>query len=369
MSFEHSVIFHYPSEENRFPMLFPLANDELLLMFHSAPLRPERRHMDIAMRARLIHSHDGGRSWSPPVEFITADGQVSPTHSPSASKGSRLIIPYFHWIVLPRSERSLLERRLGTSHPPAFREDAYFDWVGAVEGVFVTSSPDGGRSWSPRRKIHVAPFLWGGTRDGVAQGAGGTLYLPLYGQRPGDRADVAFTVASEDGGETWGPPIITAEDPQQRIHYQEPAFLSLPSGKLIALYRTAGAGDLMVHNASDDGGKIWSEPRPTGLEGHPPHLLRLQSGAILCAYGYRHKPYGIRAALSRDEGDTWDTDHLLILRDDAVCSDPDMAPTDIGYPFSTQLADGTILTVYYFDKGKGERFIAGTFYRESDFDI
>ena len=81
--------------------------------------------------------------------------------------------------------------------------------------------------------------------------------------------------------------------------------------------------------------------------GKPPHLLRLADGRLLVTYGYRHEPYGERACLSHDGGRTWDYAHELILRDDA--------PTgDLGYPATTQLDDGTLLTVYYQQERAGE---------------
>jgi hypothetical protein len=42
--------------------------------------------------------------------------------------------------------------------------------------------------------------------------------------------------------------------------------------------------------------------------------------------------------LSRDDGKTWDVDY--VLRDDA----PD---SDLGYPATVELKDGSLLTVYY----------------------
>ena len=61
---------------------------------------------------------------------------------------------------------------------------------------------------------------------------------------------------------------------------------------------------------------------------------------MLCVYGYRRIPFGIRACLSHDEGKTWDIQNELILRKDGV-------DRDVGYPTSVQLPDGKILTSWY----------------------
>ena len=85
-------------------------------------------------------------------------------------------------------------------------------------------------------------------------------------------------------------------------------------------------------------GQTWSPARPLGFHGSPPHLLLHSTGAVVGVYGYRLEPYGQRAMISRDDGQTWTSDY--ILRDDG----PD---ADLGYPSSIELDDGSILTVYY----------------------
>ena len=72
----------------------------------------------------------------------------------------------------------------------------------------------------------------------------------------------------------------------------------------------------------------------------------------MLTYGYRRKPYGIRARVSSDEGRTWGPQ--IILRDDGLTG-------DLGYTRSTIRPDGKILTVYYFNGPRDEdRTIQGT---------
>jgi len=82
------------------------------------------------------------------------------------------------------------------------------------------------------------------------------------------------------------------------------------------------------------------------MVGHPPELIMLNNGAILCSYGYRPgshgEPGGIWAMLSYDEGETWDADNEIIIREDLLNG-------DIGYPISLQRKDGKIVTVYYIN--------------------
>lgn len=94
--------------------------------------------------------------------------------------------------------------------------------------------------------------------------------------------------------------------------------------------------------------------------GFPAHVLELDDGRLLCTYGYRRKPYGVRGTLSHDGGRTWDIANEIVIRDDGGTS-------DLGYPFSIQLPDGRVLVAYYFnqerpgDLDSTTRYIAGTF--------
>ena len=80
---------------------------------------------------------------------------------------------------------------------------------------------------------------------------------------------------------------------------------------------------------------------------------------------------GIRAVLSHDMGQSWDTDNTYVLRDDGGY--PSNAPRrpdsrrgprtgrgDVGYARSTELADGSILTVYYITPADGVTHAACT---------
>ena len=54
--------------------------------------------------------------------------------------------------------------------------------------------------------------------------------------------------------------------------------------------------------------------------------------------GRRIKPYGERVYVSFDDGETFDNEY--ILSDDAKTS-------DLGYPSTAELPDGSLITAYY----------------------
>ena len=129
----------------------------------------------------------------------------------------------------------------------------------------------------------------------------------------------------------------------------EPHAVQLPDGRIIVHIRVQRYGIAepvftVYQSESHDGGHTFTKPRRllSRRGGSPAHLCLHSSGALVSVYGYREKPYGIRAMLSWDGGNTWDTDYIL---------DASAQSGDLGYPASVELPDGRILTVFYENLG------------------
>lgn len=124
----------------------------------------------------------------------------------------------------------------------------------------------------------------------------------------------------------------------------EPSAIELDDGSLLAhirLEEASGAPLFTIYQTkSVDGGKTWSAPVQIlpRMGGAPPHLFKHSSGMLICTYGYREKPYGIKAMFSLDNGNTWDTGYDIYING---------ISSDIGYPSTIQLKDGSLLTVFY----------------------
>ena len=146
------------------------------------------------------------------------------------------------------------------------------------------------------------------------------------------------------GGLTWGSPSTIPVDDGD-----ETGLLSMPSGTLLAAVRRTGP-DVAQHvcvTSSSDGGYAWSEPRAvTGPMQIPADLIRLADGRVLMAFGHRNAPFGVRALVSRDEGETWDHENAVTLVDDSLRADCD-------YPGSIQLDDCSIFTAFYAYESAG----------------
>ena len=117
--------------------------------------------------------------------------------------------------------------------------------------------------------------------------------------------------------------------------------MELPSGELIAAIRAENTEALSKFSlyfvSSTDGGKTWSKAWEFGRIGSPPHLLLRKDGSVVVTYGRRRAPDSIRASISYDGCRTFGEEFIL----------SNARNGDLGYPATTELADGSLVTVHY----------------------
>ena len=142
-----------------------------------------------------------------------------------------------------------------------------------------------------------------------------------------------------------------------------PSSVLADDGSVLTAVRCHGPrGD---HNAfwidlyrSNDEGISWEHvARPvddTGPAGNPPVLLRARD-ELVCVYGFRGQPSGLRYVTSGDQGRTWS--EPVVVTDDTPMR-------DMGYPRAVRMADDSILACFYNNRGnESERFIEAVRWR------
>jgi len=135
----------------------------------------------------------------------------------------------------------------------------------------------------------------------------------------------------------------------------EPHTVLLDDGTLVTHIRVQDTKyDIftLFQSVSYDNGKTWTKPEQllSKRGGAPSHLIKHSSGMLIATYGFRSSPeepniYGIRAMFSTDNGKTWDKNNWIYKTD---------ISSDLGYPATVELKDGSLLTVFYALTGKGE---------------
>lgn len=156
---------------------------------------------------------------------------------------------------------------------------------------------------------------------------------------------------SEDKGITWTYSAPVAVDDE--VAFNETSIYETPKGDLVAFLRTARLDDQACIARSTDGGKTFQPWQKMEFQGHPLQAVRLPDNRVLLTYGYRHKPYGIRARILNAECTDFATAPEMVLRDDGV-------GTDIGYPWAVVLDKKRVLVTYYFATADKSQHIAGT---------
>jgi len=160
----------------------------------------------------------------------------------------------------------------------------------------------------------------------------------------------AICVRTRDGGKSWHFVSFVTPEPQGVDHAIMPSSVRLSRQTILTAVRYRHWIDLY---RSDDDGKTWRDvSRPATDTDNPPSLVHLADGRLALTYGCRTAPFGIRARLSSDQGNTWSEE--IVLRKDG-------GSWDLGYTRSVQRPDGKVVTIYYFnDSPQHERQIDAT---------
>ena len=328
------VICKQPGRYIGWPTIAKTREGELLIVFSG----DRDQHICPYGKTFLVRSSDSGETWSDPVLINDTPLDDRDAGIIQTMKGTLLVswftsTAFADWAEKLRGYDAYGDEMLDTwKEAIAAVTDGVRDkWL----GCWVRRSVDGGRTWDePIRHTGSAPH-------GPIQLSDGRLFCLGNATLKGER--VITAEVSSDDGKTWQV-TGTVPVPNNMAHLSlcEPHVVETNSGKLVGMFRTEPPKmeDRFLYQAeSDDGGRTWTEPHKTSIWGYPPHLICLRDGRLLVVYGRRMEPYGERACLSQDGGRTWDVENEIVLSR--------VPKSDLGYPASAQLDDGTILTIYY----------------------
>jgi len=331
------VICKQPDRYIGWPTIAKTASGELLVVFSG----DRDAHVCPWGKTQMIRSADCGKTWSAPQTINNyplddRDAGIIQT------KNGTLVISWFTSLAFLRKQD---KNPQWNSHIDKLGPEIRRQWLGS----WLRRSEDNGATWQPPIRVGVS------APHGPTQLADGRLLFVGIDLKDGEdgkyRHDRNVVWQSADDGKTWEQiAAIAIPDGELQDDYQEPHVVECASGKLLALFRYPPKDKtqcFMRQSESTDGGKTWTTAHPTPIWGYPPHLIRLKNGWILVSYGVRREPFGEYACLSTDEGATWLVNDQFLLHP---------APnSDLGYPASVQLDDGSIYTIYYQQENKGEK--------------
>jgi hypothetical protein len=306
----------------------------------------------------MFTSTDGGESWS--VPSIINDTWLDDRDAGITYLGNgRMILSWFN-------HPAIIYRTIWRNWIVGDAEDEFKPLVeGFLEGYknytpeqdragsFIRISDDYGKSWGdPIKTVVSAPhgpvktvsgrLLYVGREFPGLPGRYSSQFKAPDDNVPMEDRSALFLYESFDGGESWELvsklPIVEGVDNEKLC---EPHLVETPDGEIIVAIRAhvdAIYDNFTVYfRSSKDGGKSWSEPWNIGTAGSPPHLLLRKDGSVLVTYARRSAPFGIRAKVSYDGCRTFSEEYVL----------SDARNGDLGYPATTELADGSLVTVFY----------------------
>ena len=171
----------------------------------------------------------------------------------------------------------------------------------------------------------------------------------LTAAKSNKREGRVICVRTRDGGKSWN--FVSFIGPEPDDYAIMPSTVRFGPKHLFTAIRRRHWIDSW---RSFDDGESWqfvNQP-VTVTGGNPPCLTKLRDGRLVISYGYREKPYGVRARISSDQGQTWGDE--IRLREDG-------GRWDLGYARTVQRTDANLVTAYYFnDSAEGERYIGAT---------
>lgn len=286
-------------------------------------------------------SGDEGATWTRPR--VLHDGPLDDRDAGilETPSGALLATSFTSLAYGPQLEKELLagpdKSRLtaaGLAEWKATRDFLPPDQRRAALGEWAYRSTDGGSTWSAAIPTVVnSPHGPVALRDGRLLYAGKQLWT-------GDNK-IGVAESTDDGlSWHWLAEIPTRPGDEVLDGYHELHAVESADGTLVIHIRNHNAPDAgeTLQCESTDGGKSWSVPHSIGVWGLPSHLLRLRDGRLLMTYGHRRAPFGNQARVSRDHGRTWGP--ALIISGDGIGG-------DLGYPSTVELADGSLLSVWY----------------------
>ncbi len=273
-------------------------------------------------------SEDGGLTWSEPFDIV--DTVLDDRDAGVIYWKGKIIVSWF-----THTKNYYASTAEWAEYCAAISDEEEAKVLG---GNYVISE-DGGQSWS---EVYNFPIF---SPHGMIETPEGDLaYIGYYGYDKNTKNFIDIGMMTSSDGIHWSEVKIIA-DYKTRMQYgfEEPHAIYTGDGTLIVMLRTNnGIYQCELAKGSDT---FTPFRKICTAADTPPHLMQQSDGTLILTYGYRADPYGVRARLSYDNGQTWSRE--IIVSTSAF-------EWDMGYACSVERSDGAIVTVYYQKAQRGD---------------
>ena len=311
-----TIVYQATEEEPRHSeaSILPLSDGRLLLVwsrFYTGGL--DHSPADISGKI----SQDGGRTWGERFVLQPNDGKQN-VMSPSLRCLRSGAILFFYLRKNSDSDLHLLVRH----------------------------STDEGQTWGDEITVDALPGYWGMCNDRGIQLRSGRILAPVYGCADIEKPEQPLRTIvwfSDDDGRSWQPSGQFVDVPKRGA--MEPDVVELKDGRVMMIIRNQFEHPSVCY--SSDGGETWTEPEWLSVTGPeaPARIERIPTtGDLLLVWNHSYQEgaghSGIRrplsTAISRDEGETWES-----IRD--LETEP---PNTYAYPSVVFVEDRALFSYY-----------------------
>ena len=263
-------------------------------------------------RLAQCRSRDGGQSWQQegsiwdPAKDARPYSYTAP-HVARLSDGTLLLTAF----------------RVDASDPEQETFNAETGGVVWTEKVLFRST-NGGQTWSQPRVLEIPSEAPLDLPSQIIELNSGRLFLACEQWKAWDDTRPlhikGFAVFSDDGGESWSDRVDFPSAADADRMYSHTRYTRMLDGRILGMQWAQSIGgqeNFDLHRViSDDSGRQWSRPEPTGVPAQTSWPADLGGGLVALAYTRREgRQPGTLVALSADEGQTWDLDNQVLVWD------------------------------------------------------
>jgi hypothetical protein len=330
------VIFKEEGLYACFPNMFSI-KDTLVVGFST---RLTNSHYDKNGGGKRFISTDSGLSWNETEKQLIFPGYKN-------NKSQYIITVPKNWKQINKDR---VEKVKAAKIVVKYSKGKYWQSTGMFQKEL---SLQGKLIFSESLSLPQHALLMGTNLSSYIRKDSGLRILSLFGKIDPDQSrNQVFLLRSSNDGSSWDFIIPYNDSSLSKIGLGETALLETGIDSILGISR--GSDGFLYSSRSVDDGLSWSSPKKMPIWGHPANLISIDENQILCTYGYRRNPIGVRAVVL-------DKNTLNIISDTFTLRNNGKGnPFDSGYPMTLILEDKTFFTSFYFTGDDGITHIAGT---------
>ena len=331
-----------------FPSIIGLEKNKYLVSFRLAP-KSEKNYSHLHSLSKAMVSTVYKNKIINTIELGEDDSAAKQDPQLFRADDKTILGYYFRYTFHPINEKKL------------FKDYTFIEYNNAIallDGIGLSMSLDNGKTFSKPNIIKLKNGMKNFAIRGNMIKIESEILAPIYAYKKTSNKKDKYQchIISSKDFINWEMKTLLCETEikgGKKIEYFEPSLISYKN-IIIAFIRTHFNNEYGYTSVaySTDNGKTFSKPEATNIKGYPLNPLLLKEGKILLTYGYRLKPYGIRARLLK-LNEMKNINNIVEYIDNSkeIIIEDKMKNADCGYPSCINDGDN-IICVYYGCNGK-----------------